>query len=554
MDVNTIINSCEWDSTFLLFISKNVFDPFIYYSHLLPLILSLSAGLFVLIKGWRELAARVLAFITLAFSLWTFFDLIVWATDKPWLTMFFWSTTNMLEVIIYAATVYFTQIFIGKSDTGLKSKLIMFALILPVILFTPTAYSLIGYDLTNCNRDAIEGPLAHYGYIIEIVFILWIVLLGMEKSRGAQHEERKRIALTIIGSIAFLLVFSWGNIVGSLSDDWRISQWGLFGMPLFIFFLGYLVVKFKAFRIKAIATDALVATLWFLIGSVLFIAKSTPTKIIVAVTEIIAIIFGIMLIRSVRREVMQREQLEKLTRELAEKNVKLEELDKVKSQFLSFASHDLKSPMNIIKQFASLILDKTYAAPEKIMEAVTKIKLNAERGISLVEDFLDFRKIEEGKMAYTLEKKNLVELVRGLTEDFKVMAHEQKNILVTFASKRQEIPVMVDVTRFNQVIQNLLSNSLKYTEKGSIHVTISEEQHTALITVSDTGIGIKPDVLPTLFEQFHRDPGVAKKINGTGLGLYIAKQIILGHGGEIWAHSEGLGLGSTFSVRMKKAE
>jgi signal transduction histidine kinase len=366
---------------------------------------------------------------------------------------------------------------------------------------------------------------------------------------------RRKVGIMIIGIILFLLTFSWGNIVGTLSDgtDWRLPQWGLFGMPVFIGLLAYLIVRFKAFNIKAFATQVLVWALWIMIGAILFVAKTDATRIITSVTELLAIVFGIMLIKTVRKEVLQREQLQKLTNELASKNQKLQELDAVKSQFLSFASHDLKSPMNIIKQFSSLILDKTYATPEKVMETVSKIKLNAERGIRLVEDFLDFRKIEEGKMEYNFEKKNLVEVVRGLTDDFAVMAKAQKNIAVNFTSKQQAIPVMLDLTRFNQVIQNLLSNSLKYTEQGSISVSINEEQNTALISVSDTGLGINPEILPTLFEQFHRAPGVAKKINGAGLGLYISKQIVLGHGGEIWASSEGEGKGSTFFVRVKKS-
>jgi signal transduction histidine kinase len=84
-------------------------------------------------------------------------------------------------------------------------------------------------------------------------------------------------------------------------------------------------------------------------------------------------------------------------------------------------------------------------------------------------------------------------------------------------------------------------------------VNIKDEQSTALIEVKDTGIGMSAELIPTLFEQFHRAPGVAKKIQGTGLGLYISKQIVLGHGGEIWVSSEGAGKGSSFFVRIKKA-
>ncbi len=554
--IQALIAACQWDTSQFFIISKNVFDPFIYYSHLLPLGLSIILGGFVFIKNPKLMTSKILFFITVIFSIWVFCDLVTWATEKPPITMFSWSILVIIEPLIYAACLYFVQIFINGKDTELWNKILIGILLLPTFLLAPTGLSLPAYDLTNCDRSAIEGPLAQYGYIIEILFTLWIVVIAMEAFKKTKdRESRQKIVLVTTGILLFLLTFSWGNIVGALSSstDWRLPQWGLFGMPLFITLLGYLIVKFKTFNIKVLATEALIWSLWIMIGSILLIAKTTPTKIVTGVTEILAIIFGIMLIRSVRREVKQREQLEVLTQELEKKNIKLKELDEQKSQFLSFASHDLKSPMNIIKQFSALIIDKTYAAPEKIMETVVKIRNNAERGIRLVDDFLDIRKIEEGKMEYNFEKKNLVVVVRELVEEFRVLAMEQKKIDVSFTSNQQKIPAMLDVNRFNQVIQNLLSNSLKYTEAGTIQVDIVEEQNSALITVKDTGIGISSEVLPTLFEQFRRAPGVAKKIQGVGLGLYISKQIVLGHGGEIWVSSEGAGHGSTFSVRIKKA-
>lgn len=544
---------CYSEAPRLLIFSEDI-PRLLFYSHFTAIISALAVGAYVCIKNRKSITAKLLMLLFSLFSLWAFVDVILWATNSPSVVIFWWSIQILVEPIVYAVAFYLFYSFVKGHLPSFRRNILAGGLLIPLAALIPTQLTLQGVFLESC--DALEGPLAlYYTYFLEVFFIFALLFVSFKGvRRAASRAEQMKIIYFAVGIIIFLLAFTSGNIIGSITENWDIAQYGLFGMPIFIAFLGYLIVRFKAFSIKVFATKALVWALWIMIGSILFVAQTGTTKIVTGITEVIAVIFGIMLIRSVGREVAQREQLERLTKELAEKNAKLEELDKVKSQFLSFASHDLKSPMNIIKQFASLILDKTYATPEKITETVAKIKLNAERGIGLVEDFLDFRKIEEGKMEYAFERKNLVALVRDLTEDFKVMAREQKNINVTFVSKQQEIPVLVDVTRFNQVIQNLLSNSLKYTEKGSIDVVITEEQHTALITVHDTGLGIKPEVLATLFEQFHRDPGVAKKINGTGLGLYIAKQIVLGHGGEIWAHSDGLGLGSTFSVRVKKAQ
>lgn len=552
--IQNFIEACQWDTTRFFFISANVFDPFIYWSHLVPLILSLALGLFIFFKNPKLLISRVLLFISISFSLWTFFDLILWATDKPHQTIFLWSIVNLIEVLLYAACLYFLQVFIDGKDTSVRNKIFIAALMLPIIFLTPTSLALQEYDLSNCDRDAVEGPLARYGYLVEIVYVLWMAVFAMESIRRNKNpESRKKILLISLGMLLFLITFSWGNIVGSFSDDWRLPQWGLFGMPIFIAFLGYLIVKFRAFNIKIFATQALVWTLWIMIGAVLFVAQSDATRIIVILTEIIAIAFGFMLIRSVKREVEQREYLEKISKELASANDQLRVLDKQKNEFLSFASHDLKSPIALIKQFASLVYDGTYKDPVKVHETLGKIKNTADRAVNMVNTFLDLRKIEEGRMEYNFEEKNIVDFVGGITNDFSLLAKQQKNIDVSFASPRPEIKVKIDTNTLRQVIQNFLDNALKYTDAGWIKVQIVDEQKTVLIKFSDSGLGMDKELLPVLFGQFHRDPGVAKKIQGTGLGLYIAKRIVIAHHGDTWAESEGPGKGSQFYIRLPKA-
>jgi signal transduction histidine kinase len=410
-----------------------------------------------------------------------------------------------------------------------------------------------GIDTTYCN--AIEYPfIVYYSYFIEVAVILLIVrITASQLAKTISGTRRKSLLLFGLGLVTFLLAFTSGNIIGSLTENWDVAQYGLFGMPLFIGILTYTIVRFKTFNIKILSAQALVWALWLMIGGILLVAQTNATKVITGITEIIAIIFGIMLIKSVKREVEQREELAKLNQELGEANVQLTDLNRQKSEFVSFASHDLKSPINIIKQFASLIADGTYKEPQKIQETIGKIKANADRATALVDDFLDIRKIEEGHMDYTFEVKDIVSFVKATTEEYAPLAKAQKNIEVSFSSVPAKVNVKMDATRLRQVIQNLLSNSLKYSEKGWIKVSITEEQNSLLVTVKDSGLGMDKALLPILFEQFHRDASVAKKIQGTGLGLYISKQIVVAHGGEIWAESEGKGMGSTFTVRLPKA-
>jgi signal transduction histidine kinase len=546
------------DSTpsFLAFFDLSIAPSLLFYTYFPVIIIALIFGFTIFRKNRKNLLNRLLFLINLFFGLWVIDVFVLWIAAYNDAIMFGWQITPALEILLFVSAIYFTYVFTDRnhSDITNRLKLVFLGIITAVFLLLPTELNTFGYDINNC--EAVLGLLWTALYTFEILTLGWIAVICLHRYKKIHPKDpfRKQIKYLATGILSFLFLFLASNVAGEALGLQQISFVGSLGMALFLGLLVLMIVKFKTFNIKLLATQALVWSLWIMIGAILFVAQTDTTRIVTAATEVLAIAFGIMLIKSVKREVMQREQLQKLTSELAAKNQKLQELDVQKSQFLSFASHDLKSPVNVIKQFASLILDKTYSTPEKIMETAQKIKNNAERAVGLVDDFLDLRRLEDGKMEYSFEKKNLVALIHDITEDFKVLAKQQKNIDVVFTTTRNEIFANLDVSRFSQVIQNLLSNSLKYTESGTITVRVNDEQATALIEVHDTGMGMSAELIPTLFEQFHRAPGVAKKIQGTGLGLYIAKQIVLGHSGEMWAASEGPGKGSSFFVRVRKAQ
>ena len=525
----------------------------LFYSYLPIVATAVILGFFVVLKNRKSPLTKTFLGVTLTFALLVANELAQWIIVNGRLVLFSWHLTALLQIGMVTLLYRFVYIFLNKEDLGFNQKALLALSALPVIASLGTTLNISSLDLSGC--EGVNGYLWSYVYILEIVLGTIAVFMCIKKYRGlpAKTKTKEQAGVLACGTALFFVFFLTPTIAGDSLLFYEFNLIGPLGMLFFLATITYMMVRFGTFNIKLLATQALVWALWAMIGAILFVAQTDATRIVTATTEAIAVVFGIMLIKTVRKEVAQREELQQLTQELAQKNQKLQELDVQKSQFLSFASHDLKSPVNVIKQFASLILDKTYSTPEKIMETAQKIKSNAERAVGLVDDFLDLRRLEDGKMEYAFEKKNVVTLVHDIVEDFKVLAKQQKNIDVIFTSTRNEVLANLDVSRFSQVIQNLLSNSLKYTELGTIAVNIKDEQSTALIEVKDTGIGMSAELIPTLFEQFHRAPGVAKKIQGTGLGLYISKQIVLGHGGEIWVSSEGAGKGSSFFVRIKKA-
>jgi signal transduction histidine kinase len=278
--------------------------------------------------------------------------------------------------------------------------------------------------------------------------------------------------------------------------------------------------------------------------------------------------FSILLIKSVLKEVEQREQLQELTKKLEATNKELADLNKFKTGMLSLAAHQVKSPLGVIKQFATILIDGLYGPlSEKVKETLGKMKHRADELIILINELIDVRKLEEGKMEYHFDKVKMADVVAEVFENLKPLAAEKK---LEFAlSLESNAMVSVDVQKFKQVLQNLIDNSIKYTpspsaasgQVGFVRVSLKDEKPMGqgkgagvLFSVADSGLGISSELLPNLFEEFVRDEQVKKKILGTGLGLSIAKRILDAHGGTIWAESGGEGKGSAFFVRLPVVE
>jgi signal transduction histidine kinase len=266
---------------------------------------------------------------------------------------------------------------------------------------------------------------------------------------------------------------------------------------------------------------------------------------------LLTLTIGFLLIRSVRKEVEQKEKLQTLTEELQAVNEELKRTEQLKAEFFSFAAHQVKSPMAVIKGYATLIGDGTLAGVpmEKIVEVAKKIGAAASRTLAMVNNLLDMRKIEEGRMAYVFEELNVVPSIRTIVTDLETLAKD-KGLALTFEASQEEIVLNMDIQKFTQVIQNLIDNSVKYTDTGWVKVSVSLIDGKVLFTVSDSGRGISKEFASNMFSQFARDPALAQDTKGTGLGLFIAKQIVEAHGGRIWASSEGEGSGSVFSVEI----
>lgn len=232
----------------------------------------------------------------------------------------------------------------------------------------------------------------------------------------------------------------------------------------------------------------------------------------------------------------------------------LAKLDQLKSEFLSVASHQLRAPITAIRGYVSLILEGNYGMPtEPMKEPLERIEESARGMANSIEDYLNISRIEQGRMKYEKSNFDMVEITQKVVNELSPAA-SRKGLTLSLIPSGEPLMVNADVGKIKQIISNLIDNAIKYTEKGSIAVTLARGRGGARVTISDTGVGIVPNEINGLFEKFRRARN-ANKVNtsGTGLGLYVAKQLIEGHGGIIRAESEGAGKGSTFIVELPVA-
>ncbi|WP_341528090.1 ATP-binding protein [Nostoc sp. UHCC 0302] len=227
-----------------------------------------------------------------------------------------------------------------------------------------------------------------------------------------------------------------------------------------------------------------------------------------------------------------------------------EAANRVKDEFLAVLSHELRSPLNPILGWSSLLLSNKLDEAKKA-KALATIQRNAQLQSELIDDLLDVSRILRGKLSLNVAPVNLAATIQGAMETVRLAANA-KSIKLQAALKAKDGKVAGDVTRLQQVIWNLLSNAVKFTpEGGQVNISLEQLGSHAQITVSDTGKGITPDFLPYVFDYFRQaDGATTRNFGGLGLGLAIARHLVELHGGTIEAESLGVGQGATFTIRL----
>lgn len=393
-------------------------------------------------------------------------------------------------------------------------------------------------------------PVAGVLYIYYVLFLFigmvsWaLLILAHRFKESTDRVERSRIKYIFWGS---LIGFGGGLTNFFLWFDIFIPPYlnFLVGVGLILFY--YAASKHSLFNIKVIATEFFTYILWVTMFVRFLLEGSLQGRLIEGFVLILISVIGIKLISSVKKEVEQREQLEVLTKELENVNEQLKRLDQARAEFISMASHQLRTPPATVKWYLAGILSGDFGplSPE-VKKALIETQFVNNSLIALIEDLLNVSRIERGRLEFTFEMTDVVKLSQEIINELYPMA-QQKKLKLTFVKPRAKLPqVVADREKLRHVINNLIDNAIKYTKKGKVEASLAQEGGDLVFKVTDTGKGVNPGEAERLFQKFGRGIDSKRYTAGLGLGLYVAKIVIAQHKGKLWVESKGEGKGSTF--------
>ena len=502
-------------------------------------IVAIFFGLFVFSKNPKKATNITFFLMSIGVAIWSL-SYAAWLSIGNSLDALFWS--RILNLGATLIPIFYLHWILTILNT-VKEKII-------VLFF---GYSLtaicVFYSFSPLYIKSVDQvlsfsfwPQAGFLYILFLIFgYFGLVLYGLNQLFKARKniddkEKKHQINYIILGSI-----FGFGGGATNFPLMFGLEIFPPIGQAfvvLYIVVFALATLKYHLFEIRIFLTEILVGTIAVCL---LFLPFSMPTgelKILTTFILILFLIFGYYLIKATREETVRKEELEKIS--------------KLKSEFISIVSHQLRTPLAAIRGHASMIKHGDYGELNKdAMGAVNYIYDSSVRMIELVNSLLNISRIERGEVELKYSYFSVEDLIKECIEDVKISAKEKKLYLKFIKPKSALLQFHGDRDKIKNAINNLINNAILYTIKGGIVIKIIEENKMIKIEIKDTGVGIEKEEINKIFKSFSRGKsGTELFTQGTGLGLYVAKNFIEMHKGVLSVFSEGKDRGSVFIIKL----
>ncbi len=465
-----------------------------------------------------------------------------------------WQYMLDIAAILIPATYYSFTSELGKFKNAHLYSTFIYSIASVLILFSLTPYFKLGVENVSLGVYwIVPGSL----YLLFPAFFLTVggianTLLFLSYKREEDAKVKKQLLITLIATSMSTL----GGATNFFPQMFGAYPFGNYFVMFYIFFMSYGVLRHGLMSAKVVAAQlfagaSVLLYTFSLLNTVTEVGLYASRSLIAFITLIFSIGFSYLLVRSVQNEINERARVQHLAEQLEVANESLEKLSQQKSEFLSIATHQLRTPLTAVNGYSSLLLGGSYGEiNDRMKEILGRIVHSGVLMSQTIEDFLSVSRIEQGRMVYDFSDFDVRTLITEVTTE---LAQQSKYRKLDLTGVPGDVPLMVncDYGKIKHVISNLTDNAIKYTEAGSVTVTGMMVGSTVRIVVSDTGIGIPEEEIGKLFDKFVRARGASRvNISGTGLGLYVAKQMIEAHKGRVWAESDGAGKGSRFIIEL----
>lgn len=516
---------------------------------------------YFILRGPKNPTNVLFSLVTLTVSFWSvnlaFFILNSDLNTALLFANFYYISAAAIPFLFF----FFSVFFLNEKK---KLRFYHYILISPIVLLILFLFFDKYFLVTNVFVDSygknVNFTGRHYEYYI-LYFIFYVLLAYYQLFRkflvSKINIEIAQLKFIFLGTLLSFALGMYFNLILPAIGNYEFIWLGPPFSLIMVLSIGYAIARHNLFNIGVVATEIFTFLIWFLILLRMLTTESLTDKVINGFLLLFAIIFGLLLIRTIIKEVQTREGIEGLVKDLAKANEHLRQVEQQKSEFVSIASHQLRTPLTAIKGYASMILEGSFGAlSSEARGAVEKLFKSSQRLVALVEDFLTVSRIERGKMQFDFTSVDLKELIGGVVKDLEIDARDKGPVLTFQIESGSLYVVRGDALKLKQVLTNVIDNAIKFTNRGFIRVLLSRDNETKKIriAVSDTGAGMDLKTIERLFKRFDEELSSNRNekvgMSPGGLGLYVSHQIIKALGGKIWAQSEGVGKGSTFFIEL----
>jgi len=454
---------------------------------------------------------------------------------------------------IAVALWYFVHRFPEYSKIGIYKNILILGSTLVIIIFLLIPGTIVekAILLPDGSRSVILNSWGYYIFAIYFVFFYCGGLIIFWKQlRKTGSLLKKQSTFLLAGTGIAVIIGGFFNIVlpSPFFYNYQYIHFGPACNIVIVLSVAYSIAKYQFMNIKVLLTEFFVIVLSIIILLQFFFVNSLIEMIINFIVLLAIIVVGFLLIRSVINEVERREEIAQLAHSLEKANLRLTELDNQKTEFLSIASHQLRTPLSVIKGYIELIKDGDYGkVPKDVIDILGKMEESNEHLAKLVDEFLNITRIEQGRTKFCYGKYDLKKMTKSVVEELTNKAKENKLSISFRPGKGVKHEIYVDLEKIRHVMLNFIDNAVKYSNKGKILIKSENEDKGITFRVQDSGLGFDKKDEVNFFQKFYRGKNVEGiNITGTGLGLYVCRKFIETHDGKIWGHSKGLGKGSEF--------